>query len=191
MTTKCWMTVAIVLIGVLSACSDDPTTTDEYRALAQDLETVQQELSAMTGELSQAEASVAEAAAEAGRWEVPADVKTLIDEWSLAIDLDDGSVTDLYWSMGYHLYGDQIIPREDVAAYWAEPFFPMEWITEPVLIAAEPEGRYVVTRGLRTRLGDQTFASAFTFEILDVPEEGLRIAQTDWTWDNSWRYTQW
>ena len=44
-----------------------------------------------------------------------------------------------------------------------------EWITDPYLIAAEPEGRYVVTRGLRTTLGDQSFASALTFEILDVP----------------------
>jgi hypothetical protein len=123
--------------------------------------------------------------------EVPTDVRALIDEWSAAVELHDGSVTDLYWSMGYHVYGDRVIPRDEIAGHFADATFPTEWITDPYLIAAEPEGRYVVTRGLRTTLGDQSFASALTFEILDVPDDGLKIAQTNWMWDNSWRYGEW
>ena len=90
-----------------------------------------------------------------------------------------GSVTDLYLPSGYHMYGEQKITHDELAAHFSIPGYTAESISGPFLIAAEPEGRYVVTQGIRTSAGSQSWASALTFEIGEMPDGELKIWQTD------------
>ena len=111
--------------------------------------------------------------------EVPADVADLIDEWWAANDRADGSVVDLYRPTGYHMYGEQKVTLQELPSHFSTPGYTAESIAGPFLIAAEPEGRYVVTQGIRTSSGSQSFASALTFEIHETTDGELKITQTD------------
>ena len=112
-----------------------------------------------------------------GGMEVPTEVAAVLDEWWAANERRDGSVADLYTASGYHLYGDQKIPRDSLAVHLNSAITP-EWSTEPFLIVAdESRGRYVVTRGVHVAGA----TSALTFEILTMTDGELKIAQTDWT----------
>lgn len=176
----------LVIVVSLSACATDPTASDEYVALEEELVATEQQLSDKAADLDEALASLDEAAAErAGTTEVPAEVAALIDEWWAANERNDGSVTDLYRPSGYHLYGDKRIALEDLGAHLNTPGYTAEWITDPYLIATEPDGRYVVTRGIRTSSGGMSWDSAFTFEILTMGDGELKIAQTGFMYVNS------
>jgi hypothetical protein len=175
--------LVLVIAVVLTACATDPTTSDEDTALEQqlaatqqELATTQQQLSDITQELSAAEAELEQTTTT----EVPADVVALIDKWWAANERGDGSVADLYQPSGYHVYGAELIPRSGLAAHFNTPSYTKEWITEPYLIAAEPEGRYVVARGLKVSSGSMSWTSAFVFEIVTSRDDELQIAQTDW-----------
>jgi len=172
---KSMIVPALVLALALAAgaCARDVTASDEYRAL-------EREIAALEQQASDTAAALAEARAVQGT-QVPADVDDLLDEWWSANERNDGSVVELYLPSGYHLSGQQMIPRDDLAAHLGAPGWTPEWITEPYLVAAEPEGRYVVTRGLRNTQGSRSFASALTFEILTTADGELKIAETDWT----------
>jgi hypothetical protein len=173
----------LVMVVALSACASDPTASDEYLALEEKLVTTEQQLSDTAANLAEALASLDEATVESGAtMEIPAEVVALIDEWWAANDRGDGSVVDLYMPSGYHLYGDEKIALDDLASHLNAPGYTAEWITEPYLMAAEPEGRYVVTRGVRTGYGGMSWATALTFEILTMPDGELKIAQTDFTY---------
>jgi len=184
-----WKTVLgslLVMVVALSACASDPTASDEYVALEEDLVATEQQLSDTATDLAAALASLDEAIAEnEGSVEVPAEVVALIDEWWAANERGDGSVANLYTPSGYHLYGDDKVAQEDFASQFNTPGWKAEWITEPYLIANQPEGRYVVTRGIRTSTGARSFDSAFTFEILTMRDGELKIAQTAWLYVNS------
>jgi hypothetical protein len=184
-----WKTVLgsmLVMVVALSACASDPTASDEYVALEEELVATEQQLSDTATDLAAALASLDEATAESGAtMEVPAKVVALIDEWWAANERGDGSVADLYRPSGYHLYGDEKIALEDLAGHFNTPGYKAEWITEPYLIANQPEGRYVVTRGVRTATGGRSWDSVFTFEILTMPGGELKIAQTDFMYVSS------
>jgi len=160
--------MALSLAMAISACGGDVTTSDEYQALEQEVAALEQQLAEMNTESDVSP-------------EVPADVVALLDEWWAANERADGSVVDLYRSTGYHLYGDERISLDGLAAHFSAPGWTNEWITEPYLVAAEPDGRYVVTRGVRNSSGSESAASALTFEIMTSAGE-LKIAQTGWTY---------
>lgn len=167
---KSTIVLALALALMVSACAGDVTDSDEYRAPELEVAALEQQLAAPA-----VEPAVAQAAA---RPEVPAEVLALLDEWWAANERKDGSVAELYTASGYHLYGEEKISRDDLAAHYADSVSPA-WITDPYLIVAEePRGRYVVTRGVRVG----GFSSALTFEILTMADGELRIAQTAWTY---------
>ena len=155
--------VAVVLATLISGCGEDITTSDEYRQLEQEVVALETRLEEATPDA------------------VPADVVALLDEFDAANERGDGSVADLYRISGYHLYGDQKIERDEIAAHLGASGWTHEWITEPYLIAAEPEGRYVVARGLRNSNGAASYASALTFELITSVDGELEIAQSAWT----------
>lgn len=106
---------------------------------------------------------------------IAVEVLAVLDQWWAANDRADGSVVDLYTATGYHLYGDKKVSGDELVTHFSGAVNP-EWITKPYLVAAEPEGRYVVTRGLRGGAS----ASALSFEILTGATGELKIAQTAW-----------
>jgi hypothetical protein len=169
------LALTLALAASVSACGEDATMSDEYQAL-------EQQLSDTTTELTEALAALDERAdAAVGSSEVPGEVVAVLDEWWAANERNDGSVVDLYMPTGYHVYGAQKISLDGLADHLSgSPNMTHEWISEPYLIAAEPEGRYVVTRGVRNSFGSSSSASALTFEILTIEGE-LKIAETDWT----------
>jgi len=118
--------------------------------------------------------------ADAGT-EPPSGVVDLIDEWYRSLDRLDGSVVDLYQSDGYHLYGTDRFALEDIPGHLQAPGWEHEWITEPLLIVDEGDGRYVVTRGMRNTIGGRDFASALTFTIVEAADGELEIAYSEWT----------
>lgn len=177
-------TIVLVLAVTVTAtgCAGDAATSDEYRALEQEVAALEQELSDMATESTDGRASLQGDPGEDGSgMEVPAEVAAMLDEWWAANERSDGSVVELYLSTGYHLTGDEKISLESLAAHLSTPGWTSEWITGPYLIAAEPEGRYVVTRGVRNSSGASSFASALTFEVLTTTGGELKIAQTNWT----------
>jgi hypothetical protein len=179
-------TMILVLAMALAACSNDPTASDEYQDLEQELAAAEQQLTERTGELSEALADLDELAVQGeSAMEIPTEVTALIDEWWAANERADGSVIELYRPTGYHLYGDERISLEDLPSHLNAPGYNAEWITEPYLVAAEPEGRYVVTRGIRTSSPSASWATALTFEIVTMPDGEMRIAQTDFTYVHS------
>ena len=118
----------------------------------------------------------------------PEGLATLIDDWYAANDRGDGSVLDLYVAEGYHLYGDQRFEYDEIVNHLSggDMEIEHEWITEPLLIAEDDDGRYVVVRGMRTRNPVGSNASALLFEIVTTPEGDLRIVQTAWFYDSEW-----
>ncbi len=174
------MIVLLVAVAVVAgACAGDVTASNEYQALELEVADLEQQLSDTLADLSEARTMLDQAGDEAADIrEVPGDVMSLIDEWWAANERHDGSVVDLYTPSGYHLYGDEKIPREDLAAHLTTAGSP-EWITEPYLIVADQSrGRYVVTRGMQSG----TWASAVTFEIVTAADGELKLAQSAWTY---------
>ena len=170
---KLMIGLAITLALAVGACGQDVATSEEYQSLETEKVALEQQLAYTEDELEVARgASSGEA--------VPAEVIAVLDEWWAANDRADGSVVDLYTANGYHLYGNQRIPRDELAEHFDTPGWTSEWITQPYVVAAEPEGRYVVTRGVRNTYGDTAVASALTFEILPASTGELEIAQTAW-----------
>lgn len=179
---KSLIVLALALTLAAGACAQDVTASDEYQALELEVAALEQQVAETTAELAEAQAGLEERGELAGAMEVPAEVVALLDEWWAANDRKDGSVVDLYRPSGYHLYGDKRISLDNLAAHLGAPGWTHEWITEPYLVAAEPEGRYVVTRGVRNTYAGQSSESALTFEILTSSSAGdLKIAQTSWT----------
>ena len=116
------------------------------------------------------------------------ELTALVDEWYAANDRDDGSVLDLYVAEGYHLYGDQRIEHDEIVAFLSAGSrgIRTEWITEPLLIAEDEDGRYVVMRGMQLTSGIGSHASAFLFEIVTTPDDELKIVQSAWFYDSEW-----
>jgi len=114
----------------------------------------------------------------------PGDVESLIDDWWDALNRGDGSVIDTYTATGYHLYGDKRFERDEIATH-LQTGTPEDhkWVTEPVLIVDEGDGRYVVSRGLSNRVGVVWFTSALTLEVVTT-SEGVRFAHTAWSFVN-------
>jgi hypothetical protein len=182
---KTMFVVALALAVVSGACAADVTASDEYQALELEVADLEQQLTDLQVELSEARAMLDLAPDEVpGGMEVPAEVMVLLDEWWAANERKDGSVVELYSPSGYHLYGDEKIPLDDLAAHLSAPGWESELITEPYLVAAEPEGRYVVTCGVRNTFGASSRASALTFEIVTSPVGDLEIAQTSWLYSH-------
>ena len=172
--------IALVLAMVVGACAADVTESDEYQDLENELAALEQELPDPTAALAATRAEVG--AAGLGGTDVPPDVAAVIDAWWAANERGDGSVADLYLPSGYHLYGDQRILGDAVAAHLSNESWTSERIAGPYLVVAEPQGRYVVTLGVRNTLGEglSSAASALTFEIVTRAGE-LMIAETNWT----------
>ena len=148
-----------------------------------ELAEVTTERDALAGEAETAAASPAQTDATVA----PEDLAALIDNWYAANDRADGSVLDLYVPEGYHVYGDQRIEYDEIPAHLSGETSTHEWITEPLLITDEGNGRYVVVRGMRITIADiYPNASAVMFEIVMTPDDELRFAQTAWFYDNEW-----
>jgi hypothetical protein len=81
--------------------------------------------------------------------------------------------------------GDQRIEYDEIPAHLSSGGLETEWITEPLLIAEDEDGRYVVVRGMRI-LGSWSNASALLFEIVTTADDELRLVQTAWFYDNEW-----
>lgn len=160
--------LAVALVASVSACGEDVTTSGEYQALEQEVAALEQQVS----DLSSGSAGAA--------GEVPGEVAAVLDAWWAANERGDGSIADLYRPGGYHLYGDQRISLDELATHLDPPGWTHEWITEPYLIVAGPDGRYVVTRGVRNASAIEVAESALTFEILTSADGELQIAQTTW-----------
>lgn len=61
-----------------------------------------------------------------------------------------------------------------------------EWITEPMLVAEDADGRYVVVRGMRNTSPTWSNTSALLFEVVTTPDGDLRLVQTAWFYDSEW-----
>jgi hypothetical protein len=130
----------------------------------------------------------ADADDEASATAAPAELAALVDDWYAANDRGDGSVLDLYVPEGYHLYGDQRFEYDEIVNHLSggSTEIEHEWITEPLLIAEDDDGRYVIVRGMRITSSTWSNASALLFEIVTTPEGELRIVQTAWFYDTEW-----
>lgn len=170
---KLMIGLAIALALAVGACGQDVTTSEEYQSLETEKIALEQRLTSTEDELA--------IARQAGTGEsVPAEVVAVLDEWWAANVRADGSLVDLYTAAGYHLYGDEKILQDEFAAHFNAPGWTSEQITEPYLVVAEPDGRYVVTRGVRNTYAGMATESALTFEILTAPTGEMKIAQTTW-----------
>jgi hypothetical protein len=116
----------------------------------------------------------------------PDELAALVDEWFAALDRGDDSVLDLYVSDGYHLYGDQRFDYDEIVAHLSGGSVQHEWLTEPLLIAEDADGRYVVVRGMRNSSPVWSNASALLFEIVTTTDDELRLVQTAWFYDSEW-----
>ena len=117
---------------------------------------------------------------------VPAEISALNDNWSEALARGDGSVLDLYVPEGYQLYGVQRIEHDSIPAHLSTPGYTHEWTTPTLLMTDEGDGRYVAVRGMRNTSSAGSWASAMLFEIVETPDDGLRLAQTAWFYDSEW-----
>ncbi len=90
----------------------------------------------------------------------PDELVALVDEWYAALDRGDGSVLDLYVSDGYHLYGDQRFEYDEIEAHLTAGSVEHEWLTEPLLVAEDADGRYVVVRAALDQPGRGTHVGA-------------------------------
>ena len=182
--------IAVLVLVAAGCSSSDPTASEEYQALEQDLAQTEAELVEMTVErdvLAEEPPAVAVASEEAVGLVAPEEIAALIEDWYAANDLGDGSVLDLCLPEGYHLYGDKRFEYDEIVGHLSGGPAENEWITEPLLIADEGNGRYVVVRGMRIMFtGIYPNASALMFEIVTTPDDELRFAQTAWFYDNEW-----
>lgn len=178
--TLIMMTLMVALVA--GACAADVAESEEYQELEARLSAVQEELAAAEEEVAYLqEETEAQAEAESTvATEMPAEVTELLDEWLAAVERNDGSITQLYVPGGYHLYGGRYITLDRLDDHLNAPGWTTEIISGPYLVVAEPEGRYVVTMGLRNTSGSGAYASAFTFELVSRDGE-LKVAETNWT----------
>lgn len=173
----------VALLLVMAGCSSsDPTTSDEYAALEQELALSEAQLADVTAERDAlaAEAEAAAAASdETATGAVPDDVAALTKAWGDAINSGGGAVKALYTPDGFHLYNSQRIAHDDIAAHLEEPGPRGEWLTEPYLLIDDVNGRYVVARG--TYAAGQ-YPGSITFVIVRAADGGLEIAETAWVY---------
>lgn len=79
--------------------------------------------------------------------------------------------------------GDQRIELDRLASHLSGGG-EHEWITEPLLISDEGDGRYVVVRGMRnTTVTWGVDSSALMFEIMTTSDDELRFSQTAWFYE--------
>lgn len=122
-----------------------------------------------------------------GDYAAPDEVEALIDDWYAANDRGDGSVLDLYVPEGYHLYGDTRYSYDEIPSHLGgDSNIEHEWLTDPVLLTEEDDGRYVVARAMRITSPGWSNASALLFEVVTTPSGELRIVHTSWFYDNEW-----
>jgi hypothetical protein len=181
---------AMALLLLMAGCSSsNPTASDEYEALEQELAQTEAELTEVTTErdalAGQAETAAA-SSSQAGAVVAPEELAALIDNWYAANERADGSVLDLYLPEGYHGYGDQRIEYDEIPGHLSGGNIEHDWITEPLLIAEDEDGRYVVVRGMRITSPNWSNASALLFEIVTTADDELRLVQTAWFYDNEW-----
>jgi hypothetical protein len=163
---------------ILGACSADPTTSEEYLDLEQELTTAQGQIDDLETQLASVTAERDELMAEP---DVPAEVLAIPDEWLEANNRGDGSVVDLYATNGYHVYGYERIPRDELVDHFAESAAAdHEWVTDPYVVADEGDGRYVVVRGMRIDFGGASYTSALGFEIEETADGTPEIVHTQW-----------
>jgi len=169
----------VALLLVMAGCSSsDPTASDEYAALEQELARSEAQLAEVTAERDALVAEAETAAAvpeETVTGTVPDDVAALTEAWGDAISTGGGAVTALYTSDGFHLSSSQRIAHDDIAAHLEEPSAEGEWLTEPYLLIDDVNGRYVVARG--TYAAGQ-YPGSVTFVIVRAADGGLEIAET-------------
>jgi hypothetical protein len=169
-----------LLVILASGCSTDPTTTDEYQTLQQELATAEANLAAAEANLSGVEQELA------GLPAAPPELGGLVDDWYAAREQGDVSVLDLYVAEGYHLYGDTRFEYDEIVGHLSGGSIEHEWITEPMLVAEDADGRYVVVRGMRNTSPIWSNASALLFEVVTTPDGELRFVQTAWFYDSEW-----
>ncbi|MEN8040127.1 MAG: hypothetical protein ABFR95_01365 [Actinomycetota bacterium] len=165
---------AVLLLVVVGCSSSDPTMSEEYSRLEGDLAESEIQLAEVTAER---DALVEDAETAAA----PVDVAAVTAAWGEAVNRGDGSVVGLYTSGGYHLYGNAVIGRDDIAGHLENPSETHEWISEPFVLIDE-DGRYVVARGARTTGPGITLTSSVTFEIVELSDGELLIKQSAWLW---------
>ena len=176
----------VALLMILAAgCSTDPTTTAEYQTLQQELKTAEANLSAVEQELASL-STVADEADTESTTSAPPELAGLVDDWYAALEQGDDSVLDLYVAEGYHLYGDTRFEYDEIVGHLSGGGVEHEWITEPMLVAEDADGRYVVVRGMRNTSPIWSNASAVLFEVVTTPEGDLRLVQTAWFYDSEW-----
>lgn len=180
----------LLLLAVASSCSStDPTSSDEYTALAQQLAQVQSQLGEVTAERDAIVAGARDTAGGSTAMDTmvaPDELVAFVDAWEAALNRGDGSAIDLYVPGGYHLYGDKRYERDELVAHLSADGIQQQWLTEPLLIAEDEDGRYVVVRGLRNSSAIWSNRSALLFEIVTTPEGELKLAQTAWFYDSEW-----
>ena len=173
--------ILVLILGmVLAACSSDPTTSEEYLDL-------EQELTLAEGQIEDLETQLEAVAAERDELlayrDAPAGVFAVIDEWYEANQRRDGSVVDLYAASGYHHDGTNRVSRDSIASHFTLPAgWEAEWISDPFLVVDDGNGRYVVSRGLRIANAAVSNESAITFEIEETSDGALEIIHTTWTY---------
>ena len=163
----------VALLLVTAGCSsNDPTASDEYAELEQELAQSEAQLAEVTAER---DALVAEAETAIGA--VPDDVAALTEAFGDAVNSGGGAVTELYTAEGSHLYNSQRIAHDDIASFLELPSGDGEWITEPYLLVDEGNGKYLVARGTYAGTGAP---GSVTFVIVRDADGGLKIAETAW-----------
>ena len=171
----------VALALVMAGCSSsDPTTSNEYAELEQELAQSETQLTQVAAERNALAEEAAAVPAANTLNSVPDDVAALTTAWGEAVNRDDGSVTDLYKMGGYHLYGATPIPRDDVSSH-LEAGPAGEWLTEPYLLVDEGDGRYVVARGTRV---NSAYEGSITFSIARSSDGELEIVKTAWFYAN-------
>lgn len=182
--------LALALVLIAGCSSSDPTASDEYAALEQQLAQTEEQLAGAVAERDALveDALVTATALEAAEATVAPDaIAALIDDWYEALGRGDDSVLDLYVPEGYHLYGDQRIEYDEIVGHLTGSTIKHAWITEPLLITDEGDGRYVAVRGMRNSSpSGWSSATALSFEVVTMPDDELRLVQTAWFYDSEW-----
>lgn len=164
-----------LLLMVAGCSSSDPTKSDEYASLEQELADVTTERDLL---VEQAEAA-APVLQGGNSLSVPEDVAALTDTWGEAIDAGGGAVTELYTIGGFHLYGSTTYARDQIAAFLEAPSTEGVWVTDPYLLIDDGNGRYVVARGTYSAGSNP---GSITFVIVKKPDGELKIAETAWVY---------
>ncbi len=176
--------VALLLLVVAGCASSDPTTSDEYAALEQELVQSEAQLAEVVAERDVLAAEAEAAAAvlqEADAAGVPDDVAALTDAWGDAINAGEGAVAELYTMGGHHRYEDQRLASDELAAH-LEASGKGVWVSDPYLLVDEGDGRYVVARGAHA---GGTYPGSLTFVIVTTSDGELEIAETAFVYAGS------